>query len=241
MSESPPPSTSALERAHGDALITGEIAQAVRLTLGQGEEVWASRGSLVSYSDGIAWKLKIPGGVGAAVGRAFAGEGMALTRIRSERAGAEVVLGAGQAGKVHAWDLASAGEVLCTRGSFLAATGDVEIIPSVAKRAGAAFFGGAGVILQRIRGRGTVFVHGSGDFVHHELTAGQILQVSTGNLAALGAAVDYDIVGVKGCRNMLFGGEGLFMARLKGPGPVLLQTLKRLPATPRGRGGGGGG
>lgn len=222
--------------AKGDSYeITGEIAQAATLTLASGEKAWASRGSLVSLDDGIAWHLEVPGGVGAAVGRAFAGEGLALTRISSSRGGAKVVLASGQPGKVIAWDLTGGGDVVCTRGSFLAATGDVEIIPTVAKRAGAALFGGAGLVLQRIRGRGIAFVHGSGDFVRHELGPGQILQVSTGNLAAFGAEVDYGIVGVKGCRNMMFGSEGLFMARLVGPGVVLTQTLKRSQPRAAGR------
>lgn len=207
--------------------ITGEIAQATTLTLAAGEKVWACRGAIVSLDQGVSWHLEVPGGVSAAVGRAFAGEGLALTRIVSSRAGARVVLGSGQPGKVLAWNLGAGGDVVCTRGSFLAATGEVEIIPTVARKAGAALFGGAGLVLQRIHGRGVAFVHGSGDFVRHELQAGEILQVSSGNLAAFGAGVDYDIVGVRGCRNILFGGEGLFMARLTGPGVVLTQTLKR--------------
>ncbi len=207
--------------------IGGEIAQSVTLRLGRDEKIWASRGAIVSLSDGVRWKLQVPGGMGAAVGRAFAGEGLALTRIHAERPGREVVLAAGQPGKVLAWDLERDGDVVCTRGSFLAAMGEVEIIPTVARRAGAAFFGGAGLVLQRISGKGVAFVHGSGDFVRHDLAAGEVLQVSTGNLSAFGARVDYGIVGVQGCRNMLFGSEGLFMARLEGPGVVLTQTLKR--------------
>lgn len=220
------PQDAALERAPPYD-ISGEIAQSVTLRLQANEKIWASRGAIVSLSDGVRWHLQVPGGVGAAVGRAFAGEGLALTRIHADRDGREVVLAAGQPGKVIAWDLERDGDVVCTRGSFLAAVGEAEIIPTVARRAGAAFFGGAGLVLQRIRGKGIAFVHGSGDFVRHDLNAGEVLQVSTGNLSAFGAKVDYGIVGVKGCRNMLFGSEGLFMARLEGPGVVLTQTLKR--------------
>ena len=98
---------------------------------------------------------------------------------------------------------------------------------TVAKRAGAAVFGGAGLFLQHISGTGTVLVHGSGDFYEQRLAKGEQLLVSSGNLAAFSDAVDYDIQGVAGCRRILFGGEGLFMTRLTGPGRVLLQTLKR--------------
>ncbi|MEL6152012.1 MAG: AIM24 family protein [Chloroflexota bacterium] len=92
-------------------------------------------------------------------------------------------------------------------------------------------FGGAGLFLQKISGIGKVLVHGSGDFFQHNLGAGEELTVSTGNLAAFAASVDYNIRGVGGCRKMLFSGEGLFMTHLQGPGRVLLQTLKRTLAT----------
>ena len=102
----------------------------------------------------------------------------------------------------------------------------------VAKRAGAAFFGGAGLFLQRISGSGTVLVHGSGDFIDRDLAQGEAVLVSTGSLAAFAESVDYDIQGVAGCRRVAFGGEGLFMTRLSGPGRVLLQTLKRTTPGP---------
>lgn len=214
--------------------VTGEIAQAVTLRLARDERVWACRGAIVSLGDGVRWHLEIPGGAGAAVGRVLAGEGLSLTRIHAEREGAEVVLAAGTPGKITAWSLEEQGPVVCTRGSFLAALGEVSIVPTVTRRAGAALFGGAGFFLQRLSGKGTVFIHGAGDFVRHVLAEGESIQVSTGNLAAFAQSVDYDIVGVQGCRNIVFGGEGLFMARLKGPGPVLTQTLKRsLPSRSR--------
>ena len=78
-----------------------------------------------------------------------------------------------------------------------------------------------------------MLVHGSGDFIERDLAVGESTLVSTGNLAALAESVDYDIQGVVGCRRMAFGGEGLFMTRLTGPGRVLLQSLKRVTPGPR--------
>jgi uncharacterized protein (AIM24 family) len=122
--------------------------------------------------------------------------------------------------------------VTTTRGSFLAAWGsDLDITVTVARRAGAALFGGAGLFLQQISGTGKVLVHASGDFYERRLADGEEILVSTGNLAAFSSQVDYDIQGVGGCRKMLFSGEGFFMTRLNGPGRVLLQTLKRSYAT----------
>ncbi|MFQ5612007.1 MAG: TIGR00266 family protein [Anaerolineae bacterium] len=207
--------------------IEGELAQVARMTFSAGETCWASKGSLMSMAPGVDWTLKVPGGIGGAVRRSLSGEGISLTFIRARQEGRQVLLASNQPGKIVDWDLAE-GPILTTRGSFVAAFGqDIDINVVVARRAGAALFGGAGLFLQKISGKGIVLIHGAGDFVDLQLGAGESILVSTGNLAAFADAVDYDIQGVAGCRRILFGGEGLFMTRLTGPGRVLLQTLKR--------------
>jgi uncharacterized protein (TIGR00266 family) len=210
-----------------ETTIEGVIAQTLRLRMQAGETVWASKGSLVGIDDGIGWRLKVPGGAGGAVRRGFAGEGLALTLVECGRDGAEVVLGGAQPGKIEVWSLQEDGPLLATRGAFLAGVGEVDIDVTVARRAGAAFFGGAGLFLQRLSGSGRVFIHAAGDFLERRLGAGETLSVSTGNLAAFAAALDYRIRGVGGCWKALFGGEGLFMTELEGPGRVLMQSLKR--------------
>lgn len=210
-----------------DFQITGQIAQTARIELDRGDKLWASKGSIVSHSPAVEWNLKIPGGVSGALRRSLSGEGIALTQIHPRHPGARVTLGANAPGHIAVWDLAD-GPVLTTRGAFLAAWGeDLDISVAVARRAGAAFFGGAGLFLQRIAGRGTVLVHGSGDFAEEHLSADEEIAVSTGNLAAFADSVDYDIRTVGSLRKTLFGREGLFMTHLRGPGKVLLQTLKR--------------
>lgn len=126
------------------------------------------------------------------------------------------------------WDLAE-GPVTCNWSSFLGAIGDVTIDVTVARRFGAALFGGAGFLLQKLSGQGLVVICGSGDFVERDLKPGEGVTVSTGNLAASGAGVGYDIVGVGvgGWLEVLFGREGLFMTRMTGPGPVLMRSIKR--------------
>jgi uncharacterized protein (AIM24 family) len=212
--------------------VEGVIAQSARLQLKRGQSLWVSRGGLLAYTEGIDWQLRIPGNAGKALGRMLAGEGLALTYVTSQRKGAEVLLSANKPGKLVTWDL-SRGPIICTRGSFVAAVGEVDIDVTVARSAGAAFFGGAGFFLQRLSGRGVAFVHGSGDFIERHLAPGETLMVSTGHLAVFSASVRYDIRGVGGCRKMLFGGEGLFMTELTGPGWVMLQSLKETPARPR--------
>ncbi len=207
--------------------IDGVIAQTLRLEMTGGENAWASKGAIVSLDDGVDWRLKLPGGVGGAMRRGLSGEGMALTFLECSRDGAAALLGGSHPGKIERWDLTCEGPVVATRGSFLAGIGDVQIDVTVARRAGAALFGGAGLFLQKMSGKGQVFVHASGDFIERSLTDGESMRVSTGNLAAFSADMDYTIRGVGGCKKVFFGGEGLFMTELTGPGRVLLQSLKR--------------
>ncbi len=207
--------------------ISGEIAQVARLDFAPGEFAWASKGALMAYSKGITWRLRIPGGMSGAVGRWLAGEGVTLTYMDTNEPDQYALLASHEPGHIAVWDL-SQGPIVTTRGAFLAAWGEtLNITVTVAKRGGAALFGGAGLFLQRISGNGSVLVHGSGDFNQHQLAEGQEILVSTGNLAAFAGSVDYDIQAVGGCIKTLFGGEGLFVTRMRGPGLVMLQTLKR--------------
>ncbi len=217
------------DRVPGTYHVRGEIAQTVTVVLEQGQSMWASKGAILSHDEGVRWQLKIPG---AAVSRMLSGEGLAMTSITADKTGTQVTLSANQTGKVAVWDLAW-GPVTCTSGSFLGALGDVKIDVTVARRFGAALFGGAGFLLQKLSGRGLVFVHGSGDFVERDLQPDESVTVSTGNLAAFGSGVGYDIVGVGGCLKVLFGREGLFMTRMTGPGRVLMQSMKRQRLGPR--------
>lgn len=210
----------------GEYEIRGELSQVVSLTLPRGGECWASNGGLLSYEKGIDWRLRVPGGGSGIAGRVLSGEGVALTYITAQKDAARLCLASNDPGHIAAWDLAD-GPVTTTRGSFLAAIGDVQITVTVARRAGAAFFGGAGLFLQTVRGQGIVFVHGAGDFIDQRLHPGDAVLVSTGNLAAFGQGIDYNIRGVGGCLKMIFSKEGLFMTELSGSGRVLLQTLKR--------------
>lgn len=206
--------------------ICGELAQYVRLTFERGEGCWAAKGAIMSYGDGINWRLRVPGGVAGATRRLLSGEGIGLAYVEAERQDATAAFASSRPGTISTWNLAD-GPVLTTRGSFMAAWGDVDITVTVARKAGAALFGGAGLFLQRLSGRGMVMIHAAGDPDPRRLAAGESLTVSTGHLAAFGDTVDYDIEYVGGLRKALFSGEGVFMTRLRGPGPVLLQTLKR--------------
>jgi uncharacterized protein (TIGR00266 family) len=208
--------------------IEGTLAQTVRLRLNPESTCWASKGALMALDPDVRWSLKVPGGLSGTIRRMMSGEGLALTYIEGNREGQSVMLSANQPGKIIAWDLARDGAVVTTRGAFVAAFGArIDIDVTIARRAGAAFFGGAGLFLQKISGQGTVLVHGAGDFIEQNLVRDETTVVSTGNLAAFADTVDYGVRATGGVRRVLFSGEGLFMTQLKGPGRVLLQSMKR--------------
>ena len=208
--------------------IDGVIGQTASISLRRGQTMWCSRGSLLAYDDGIDWTLKIPGGASKAASRMLSGEGASLTHVSAKRDGAAVVLSPNQPGRLVSWDL-DRGPIVCTSGSFVAALGQVDIDVTVARSAGAALFGGAGLFLQRLSGSGVAIVHGAGDFIERQLAPGEKLLVSTGNLAVFSGEIKYDVRSVGGCLKSIFGGEGLFMTELTGPGWVMLQSLKKLP------------
>jgi uncharacterized protein (AIM24 family) len=132
--------------------VHGELAQVAKLMLEEGETCWASKGSIVAMDPGLSWTLKVPGGASGAARRMMSGEGIALTFIAATADGQRATLAANQPGKIIVWNLDD-GPVITTRGSFVSAFGPrVDIDVRVAKRAGAAFFGGAGLFLQHISG-----------------------------------------------------------------------------------------
>jgi len=200
------------------------------IQMNQGDACWSSKGSILTLDPQIIWSLKVPGGAGGAVKRALSGEGIGLTYIETESDGKEVILSSNRPGKIIDWNLEN-GPVITTRGSFVAAFGPrVDINVTIAKRTGAAFFGGAGLFLQRISGQGVALIHGAGDFMDRYLEDGETILVSTGNLAAFDSNINYTIQAVGDLGRTLFSGEGLFMTKLTGPGRVLLQSLKQASA-----------
>jgi len=206
--------------------IKGVINQTLAVSLEKGEGIWAGKGNIVSYDETLDWSVQTLGGVGRTVSRVLSGESIALTRVTAREKG-RVHFAAHEPGRIVSWNLEEAGEIVALRGAFLGAHGDIDIRATRARRVGAMVFGGGGLILQMISGRGLVFLSVRGDLVDRRLEAGETLLVSTGNLAAFSKSCDYKIRGVGGCLKMRLGGEGIFMTELTGPGRVLVQTLKR--------------
>jgi uncharacterized protein (AIM24 family) len=109
--------------------------------------------------------------------------------------------------------------------AFLCAENSIEMELAFQKKLGAGFFGGEGFMIQRLTGSGTAFIFACGDFVEMNLQPGQVLKVDTGNVVGWDATVQYDIERIKGIKTMFFGGEGIFLTKLTGPGNVILQSM----------------
>lgn len=219
-----------------DYKLIGDDLQGVIVTLDPGEAVMAEAGAMMYMQDGIEMNTSLdPSGqqtglFGKLVGagkRMLAGESFFITLFgNSARERRDVAFSAPVPGKILVCDLAQwGGELIAQKDAFLCAARGINLDIAFTKKIGAGFFGGEGFILQRFTGDGLVFLHACGALVHMDLKAGETLRVDTGCLVAMQPAVDYDIEMVKGVKTMFFGGEGLFLVRLTGPGRVILQTL----------------
>jgi len=210
-----------------DYQIFGDDLQLVEVELDPGEGVRAEVGTMTYMEDGIEMQTGTGGGLFAGFKRMVTGESFFITTfMNSARQKSRVAFAAPYPGKIVAFDLDSFnGQVLCQRDSFLCAARGTEIEVAFTKKLGAGFFGGEGFILQRLTGDGMVFVHAGGTVIEKNLAAGETLRVDTGCLVAFATTVDYDIQFVGGFKNAIFGGEGLFLAKMTGPGKVYLQSL----------------
>jgi len=210
-----------------DYRIFGDDMQAVEIELDPSEGVRAEAGAMMLMEDGIEMQTSTGGGLFKGFKRMITGESFFITTfMNSGRVKSRVIFGAPYPGKIIPMDLASmGGEFLCQKDSFLCAARGIEIEIAFTKRLGAGLFGGEGFILQRLTGQGLAFVHAGGTIITKELAHGENLRVDTGCIVAFETSVNYDIQYVGGFKNALFGGEGMFIARLTGPGKVYLQSL----------------
>src|SRR5207249_11923817 len=147
-----------------------------------------------------------------------------LTYFRANGAG-EVGFAGSYPGRIQAFDLAAGQSIMAQRDAFLFAQPTVQLSVAFVKKLGAGFFGGEGFILEKLIGPGTVFIHAGGDFVEFNLNAGETMHIDAGCIVAFDESVDYDIQFVGGIKTALFGGEGLFLATMTGPGRVIVQSM----------------
>jgi len=210
-----------------DYQIYGDDLQLVEIELDPNEGVRAEAGAMIYMGDGIQMQTSTGGGLFKGFKRMITGESFFITSfVHSGQGKGRVAFGAPYPGKIVPLELEKlGGEFLCQKDSFLCAAQGVEIEVAFTKRLGAGFFGGEGFILQRLAGNGLAFVHAGGTVIPKQLAAGESLRVDTGCLVAFSPTAGYAIQFVGGFKNALFGGEGVFLARLTGPGLVYLQSL----------------
>jgi len=210
-----------------DYRIFGDDMQIVEIELDSGEGVRAEVGTMMYMENGIEMQTNTGGGIFKGFRRMLTGDGFFITTFLYTGYGkGHVAFGAPYPGKIIPIHLGrQGGQFLCQKDAFLCAAQGVDIDIAFTKRIGAGLFGGEGFILQKLSGDGLAFIHAGGTIIEKHLQPGEQLRVDTGCLVAFEPSIDYDIRFIGGFRNALFGGEGLFLAHLTGPGTVYLQSL----------------
>lgn len=209
-----------------DYVIVGDDMQAVVITLDPGEGVRSESGSMLFMTEGIDMSTGVQGGFWKGIKRKFTGESFFQTTFNNTgNKRADVAFAAPYPGKIIPIDLAAWQNFICQKDAFLCAANGVDLDIAFTKKLGAGFFGGEGFILQKLSGDGWAFIHAGGTILERTLQQGEKIRVDTGCIVGFQSTVNYDIQFVGGFKNTLFGGEGLFVATLTGPGKVFLQSL----------------
>ncbi len=192
--------------------------------LSAGESMITEKGSMVWMSPNMEMQTSA-GGIGKAFGRMFSGESMFQNIYTAQGGPGMIAFASSFPGAIRAVEITPDRPVIAQKSAFLAAEEGVELSVFFQKKLGAGFFGGEGFIMQKLSGHGMAFLEIDGSSVEYDLGPGQQMIVDTGNLAMIDATCSIDIKSIKGVKNALFGGEGLFNTVVTGPGHIVLQTM----------------
>lgn len=204
--------------------IKGEPTPVVICHVENGETMITESGSMVWMSPNMEMQTTA-GGFGKVFGRMFTGENLFQNRYTARGGNGMVAFASSFPGKIVAVQVSPERPVIAQKCAFLAAEEGVDLSVFFQKKIGAGFFGGEGFLLQKLSGRGIAFLEVDGHGEEYFLAPGEKMIVDTGNLAYMDATCSVDIQTVKGVKNMLFGGEGIFHTVITGPGKVVLQTM----------------
>lgn len=193
--------------------------------LNNGQKIVSESGAMGWMSDNILMDTNMKGGFFKSIGRSLSGESMFLNTFTSMNGAGQIAFPCSVPGKIMAKELQHNESIICQKGTFVAAEESVSLNIHFRKKLSNGFFGGEGFILQRITGPGTVLLEFDGFVEEVILSPGERLKVDTGHVAAFDPSVGFDVEMVKGFKNIFFGGEGLFLTTLTGPGKVYLQTM----------------
>ncbi len=205
--------------------IIGKTVPAVEFKLNTGDSVYTQSGSMSWRSNNVKMETNTKGGLMKGLGRMFSGDSLFMNTYTAESDNQTVAFSSTVPGTIVPYDLTNTDGIIGQKGAFLCAENTVSLNITFTKRFSAGLFGGEGFILQEMTGSGNVFLEVDGDEIIRELGEGESILVDTGNVVAFEKSVKYEIETVKGFKNIFFGGEGLFLTRLTGPGKIILQTM----------------
>lgn len=204
--------------------IEGGSLPAVIINLAPGETILSQAGGRTWSRGPVQLETKAEGGLGKSLGRMLSGESLFMSRYTAQGY-AEIGFSSSFPGRIVARELQAGESLICQKSAFLCATDGVELAMHLQKKIGAGLVGGEGFILQRVTGPGVVFLEVDGYCQEYDLQPGEQVVCDTGVLAIMDATCTMDVQMVKGAKNALFGGEGLFDTIITGPGKVYLQTM----------------
>ena len=204
--------------------LQGTVMQMLNVELEPGETITSESGKMVYMSDNVRMQTKAKGGIWAAIKRKFAGESFFLVEFSPEGGKGIIGFGSEFPGKIIPLKLKEGQEIIAQKDAYLCSK-DAEFDASFTRKIGAGFLGGEGLILLKLKGPGQVFMNVGGEVTEITLNPGQKLRIDTGCLAAFDANMDYSVERMRGIKNIIWGGEGLFLATISGPGRVWIQSM----------------
>jgi uncharacterized protein (TIGR00266 family) len=205
--------------------IEGSVMQTLEIALQPGEALFTESGGMAWMTGNVEMETSTRGGLLKGLGRSLAGESLFMTSYRCRSGQAVITFTPESPGAILAFDLKPGRSLICQKDAFMCAADSVSLEMHFRKRLGTGLFGGEGFILQKLTGPGLAFVEIAGEVREYALAPDQTIQVDPGHIALYEPNVDYSLDRVKGVKNILFGGEGLFLASLRGPGRVWLQSM----------------
>ncbi len=205
--------------------IIGATLPSLDIFLEQGESIFTESGGKAWMRGDIRMETNTRGGLIQGLARTLAGESLFLTSYTCQGSQGMITFTPEAPGSIVPAELAAGQSLICQKDAFMAAEESVTLELYLRKKLGAGFFGGEGFILQKITGPGTAWLEIAGEVRSYTLAAGETMKVDPGHIALYEPTVQYDITRVSGVKNMLFGGEGIFLATLTGPGRIWLQSM----------------
>lgn len=205
--------------------IHGTTLQTLDIQLNAGESIFTESGGMAWMRGDVEMTTNTRGGLLKGLARSLAGESLFLTNYKCRRGTATITFTPEAPGSIIPVPLQPSESRICQKDAFMVAQDSVSLEVHFRRKLGSGLFGGEGFILQKLTGPGIAWVEIAGEVREYSLQAGEVMKVDPGHIAMYEPSVNYDIARVKGVKNILFGGEGLFLATLTGPGHVWLQSL----------------